>query len=144
MLCLECKQIFQRCSGRTLNGHQAMRLEALLLALARIAQRVGHHAALPRAPIGEGTAHAVVTGCMQVAVDPELGERQQVVERIAKAGRAGRQAVARIGTAQAGRKVGDDDGLAVKGLGQCGAQPGLATQRFFTHLGRQKRLAVVR
>ena len=119
-----------------------MRIEAFLLALARIAQRVGHDPALPGAAIAVLAFGHIVAGRMQMAVDPEVGIGQQVIEHIAKAGGARGQSIARIGAAQAGRKVGDDDGLAIKGLGQCGAQPFLAAQRFVAHLGGQEGLAV--
>ena len=62
--------------GQASDRYQTVRLEALLLALARIAQRVGHHTALPRAPIGKRALGAVVTGRVQVAVDPEVGKGQ--------------------------------------------------------------------
>ena len=106
----------------------------MLLALARIAQRVGDHPA---------TLAHIVLRAVQVAVKPQPGRRQQVVERIAKAGGAGRESVARVGAEQAGRKVGDHHGGAVKGLGQRAAQPGLALQAQRAQLGRQQRLTAV-
>lgn len=55
-------------------------------------------------------ADAVVVAAMQVTVDPEVHAGHQRLVVVAKAGRAWLLAVARVGTLQAGREVGDDDG----------------------------------
>jgi hypothetical protein len=98
----------------------AGRLKQGLFVLAGIAQRVGDDAA---------AVLDMVAGRMQVAVQPEPGTGQQVVERIAKPGGAGDPAVARVGTHQTGRKVGHEHGVAVKRFGQRLEQPVLAHQR---------------
>ena len=115
------------------NFSQQIRPKRSLLVLARITQRVGHHVA---AVVG------VVAGGVQVAVQPGVGLGEQVVQRIAKAGRAGGAAVARVGAVQAGGKVGDDHGGAIKRCGQCAAQPVLALQALRTHLLGQEGFAV--
>ena len=60
-------------------------LKVQLFVFAGVAQRVGHHAA---------TLQGVVAWAMQVAMQPELRVRQQVIERVAKACRAGHMAIA--------------------------------------------------
>ena len=68
---------------------------------------------------------------MQVAVDPEVGAPDQVVVGVAEARRSAPLAIARVGTAQAGRKVGDDDGALPAGgrAHQLGFEPGPARER---------------
>ena len=65
-----------------------------------------------------------------------------MVQGIAEAGCAGHEAIARVGTFQAGRKVGDGHGGAVKWRGQCRAQPLLAHQGLLAHGLGQKGLAM--
>ena len=79
---------------------------------------------------------------MQVAVQPVVGARQQRVQRIAEAGGAGRDAVARIGAGQRGGEVRDDDGDAVEGLAQRFVQPLLAGDALFAHLFRHEGFAM--
>jgi hypothetical protein len=71
------------------------------LALVGQTPRLADHAA--GAPTG--ALDQVVVPAVQVAVQPEVGQRQQVVVGIAEAGRAGLLAEARVGAAQAGREV---------------------------------------
>ena len=54
-------------------------LKARLLVFARVAQRVGHHAA--------ARMH-VVAGAMQMPVQPQAGQGQAVVQCVAEPGRA--------------------------------------------------------
>ena len=60
--------------------NQQIRFVGCLLTFARITQRIGHHTA---------ALAAVIVGTVQMTVQPELCHRQQVVERITEARRAG-------------------------------------------------------
>ena len=84
----------------------------------------------------------VVAGGVQVAVQPGVGVGQQVVQRVAKACRAGHAAVAWVGAVQAGGKVGDGHGGAVKWRGQGAAQPFLALQSLRAQAFGQPRFTV--
>ena len=100
-----------------------------MLTLNGIAQWIGDNPA---------TLRHVVGWTVQMAVQPEPGSRKQIIQRIAKAGGARHQAITRIGTAQAGRKVGDHHGRSVKRPGQRLAQPVLALQAMLAHgIGQQ-------
>ena len=72
---------------------------------------------------------------MQVAVQPEVGARQQVVVGVAEARRAAARAVARVGALHARREMGDDDGPvpAVARPLQLGFEPGAAGERLGAH-----------
>ncbi|MNT63262.1 hypothetical protein D3C72_2010620 [compost metagenome] len=63
-----------------------------------------------------------------------MRQRQQGVQRIAEAGGAGRDAVARIGAGQRGREVGDGQGRAVERHAQRRIQPLLTGQALLAHL----------
>ena len=76
----------------------------------------------------------VVAGRVQVPVQPQPGVGQQFVEGVAKAGRAGHQAVARVGAAQAGCKVSDHYCTSGVGRWQGGAQPIRAAKALGAHL----------
>ena len=70
-----------------------------------------------------------------MAVQPDVGERQQVVVGVAEARRAAARAVARVGALHARREVGDDDGAvpaAARPL-QLGLEPGPARERLGAH-----------
>src|SRR5262249_59547555 len=77
-------------------------LEAAGFALARQAARLAN---APRA--ARGVLVPVVVPAVQVAVQPDVGQRQQVIVRIAEARGARLRAEAWVGAAQAGREVGD-------------------------------------
>ena len=81
---------------------------------------------------------------MQMAVQPQLGVGQQVVERVAKPRCAWHPAVARVGAAQAGRKVGDHHGGTHKRHAQRSAQPVLALQGLLAQAFGQPGLTLAR
>ena len=68
---------------------------------------IAHHAGR----LAARTRHQVVVATVQVPVQPQVGARNQIIVGIAEARRARLRAVARVGAAQAGRKVGDDQRL---------------------------------
>ena len=70
-----------------------------------------------------GRAHAVVVAAVQVAVQPEVGARNQVVVGVAEARRAAALAVARVGAAQARREVSDGDGPLPVAAADASARP---------------------
>jgi hypothetical protein len=65
---------------------------------------------ITRAGARPGRGTRVVVPAVQVAVQPQVGARDQVVVGVAEAGRAGLAAIARVGAAQAGREVRDHHG----------------------------------
>ena len=72
-------------------------------------------------------------------MQPHIGQRQQLVQCVAKPGGAWAQAIARVRAVQAGRKVSDHHCGPVKGHGQRLPQPGLAGQPLFAQgLGQQR------
>ena len=75
-------------------------------------------------------------------MQPQLCMGQQVVQRIAKPGRAGHQAIARVGAVQAGGKVRHHHSCASKRRGQCLLEPILALQRLLAQAFGQPGLAV--
>ena len=77
-----------------------------------------------------------------MAVQPQIGLRQQLIQRVTKTGGSGHQPVARVGAAQAGRKVRHHHRAAVKRRIQRRAQPVLAQQRLLAHRFGQKGFAV--
>ena len=90
--------------------------------------------------------HAVVVPAVQVAVNPQIGVRQQIVIGVAKTGRARLFAVARIGAAKAWSKVGNRYGVVpvAPGQGQFSGQPGPARQLLGAHADGVERHAVAR
>ena len=111
-----------------------MGLEQCLLGLAPIAQGVGHHAAAVQRTIGPQRLRHIVAGAVQVAMQPQIGMGQQVVQRVAESSRAGGQAVAWVATAQAGRKVSDHYRTSGVGRWKGGAQPIRAAKALGAHL----------
>src|SRR5690348_13185150 len=111
----------RRCARRRHVEHERL-AKSFLLALARIAERVGDHAA---------TALDVILLAMQVAMQPELRLREQVVQRIAETRCRRRYAVAWVGAAQARSEVRDDHRGPGEGLRERSAQPRLAHERLF-------------
>ncbi len=82
-----------------------------------------------------------------MAVDPQVGARDQVVVRVAEAGRRRLRAVARVGAAQAGREMRDRHGLVPtprRRLLQRALQPRTTAQSQRAHGFGVERLAMTR
>src|SRR5688500_7512949 len=82
--------------------------------------------------------HLIVVPAVQMAMQPEVGQRQQRVVGIAEARGAGLRAITRIGTAKTRSEVRHRHRrvpCAVRGPCELGGEPGAAGERFFAHRG---------
>ena len=77
-------------------------------------------------------------------MQPPLRTGEKSIQRVAKTGGAGGQAIARVGAVQAGRKVGHHHSGSNKRCFQSVLQPRLALQRLFAHRLGQPSLALPR